>query len=157
MNPQPYTELSDLTLLELCVWREARGEGFEGKRGVAWTIRNRVTHPKWWGHDWHSVILKPWQFSSFNLQDPNNTRWPADDDPSFADCCAAAVPVYNIGDTDPTDGATHYYDTSIDFPKAWGPQGEWVNTLNVGRLKFWKMRPPQSNHEDVQEASAGSA
>jgi hypothetical protein len=142
MNPQPYNELSDLVLLEIACWREARGEPFDAKRGVCHVIKNRSLSPAWWnGHIAGSlsrVILQKWQFSSFNLGDPNETKWPEDEDPAFAECCAAAVPVYMGTDEDNTDGATSYYDTSIEFPQAWGPQGGWVNTLNVGRLRFWK-------------------
>ena len=139
MEAQNYSDMSDLVLLELAIWREARGEVYDAKRGVAWAIKNRVDHPSWMGRDWHTVILKPWQFSSFNVSDVNNTKWPEDSDPSFAECCAVAQGVYLGQDsTDLTDGATHYYDISIDFPKAWGSEDEWVNTLNIGRLKFWK-------------------
>jgi hypothetical protein len=142
MEPTPFDQLSDLVLLELCVWREARGESFDGKRAVAWAIKNRVDSPRWWGHDWHTVILKPWQFSSFNLGDPNHTRWPLDTDQSFIECTEACQPVYIGADTDDlTNGATHYYDTSIEWPKGWGRPEEWDNTLNIGRLKFFKMKP----------------
>ena len=144
MLPQPYNELSDLALMELACWREARGEPFDAKRGVCHVIRNRSLVAAWWnGHIAGSVqrvVLQPWQFSSFNHGDPNATKWPADDDPAFADCCAAALPVQLSHDPDNTDGATSYYDISIDWPDAWGPISEWENTLNVGRLKFWRRR-----------------
>jgi N-acetylmuramoyl-L-alanine amidase len=156
MDPTDYQSLSELSLLELCVWREARNQGSEGMRAVAWSIRNRVQKPSWWGHDWKSVILKPWQYSSFNANDPNNEKWPDDQEPAFVRCCEVCTPVYLGSDTlDDTDGATHYYDTSIEFPKAWGSESEWVNTLNIGKLRFWKMREKSSNREAVSSASAG--
>lgn len=142
MEAQPYSELSDAQLLALCVWREARGEPPEAKLAVACSIRNRVNNPSWWGKDWESVILKPWQYSSFNKNDPNEKKWPSESDSSFTDCTLAANQVFFDDVPDTTNGATHYYDTSISFPKAWGSEAEWENTLNVGRLKFWKMRPP---------------
>jgi hypothetical protein len=154
MDPIAYKDLSDLTLLELCVWREARGEGFDGKRGVAHVVRNRVyggVH--WWGRDWHSVILHPWQFSSFNASDPNSNQWPGDADPSWAECCAASIPIYNGTDEDLTLGATFYFDVSIDWPASWGPQANYENTLNLGRLRFWKLLPI-SNHDDVAEITS---
>jgi N-acetylmuramoyl-L-alanine amidase len=142
MIAQPYTDLSDLALLELACYREARGEPFDGMRGVCHVIKNRSLSPAWWnGHIAGSlsrVILKKYQFSSFNVGDPNEKKWPADEDPAFAECCAAAVPVYMGTDADNTDGATYYYDTSIEWPAAWGEQANFVNTLNVGRLRFWK-------------------
>jgi len=141
MQPVPYDELSDLVLLELCVWREAQNQPEEGMHAVACSIRNRVLHPSWWGHDWKSVILKPWQYSSFNKNDPNEKKWPEDDDVAFPKVTMACIPVFLNHDMDSTGGATHYYDTSIDFPKAWGNELEWENTLNVGQLRFWKLRP----------------
>lgn len=142
MNPVPYDELNDAKLLALCCWREARGESLDAKIAQCWSVRNRVDHPSWWGIDWQSVILKPWQYSSFNVTDPNSEKWPADDDPSWAQCQEAAETVMLGSMSDPTNGSTHYYDTSIKFPKAWGNESEWNNTLNVGHFRFWKLRPP---------------
>lgn len=141
MDPKPYNELSDAQLLALCCWREARGESMDGKLAQCWSVKNRILHPAWWGHDWSTVILKPWQYSSFNANDPNAEKWPSEADPSWGQCQEAAETVILDKISDPTNGATHYYDISITFPKAWGNENEWENTLNVGRLKFWKMKP----------------
>jgi N-acetylmuramoyl-L-alanine amidase len=145
VNPQPYELLSGLQLLELCVWREARGEPVDGKIAVAHVIRNRVLEPSWWnGHkaqDYHAVILHPYQFSSFNESDPNSQKWPADYDPSFEECCLAAEPVFDGVNEDLTNGAQFYHDTSIGWPTAWGQETDYENTFNVGRLKFYKLRP----------------
>jgi spore germination cell wall hydrolase CwlJ-like protein len=143
MVEKPYDLMGGLDLLSLCVWREARGEPAEGQRGVAWVVKNRTLKSSWWnGHNeqnYHAVILQPFQFSSFNSQDTQSQRWPRDDDPSFVDCKTAAEGVYTGTDTeDPTAGATSYYDTSISWPAAWGYEADYVNTLNVGRLKFYK-------------------
>lgn len=155
MEATPYDEMSDLALLQLCIWREARGEGIDGKRGVAHVIANRAQVACWWNKhiagSLSRVILQPWQFSSFNANDPNADKWPADMDPSFSQCCAVAFSVMSGSDSDNTDGATYYYDVSIPFPKKWGDPANWENTLNVGRLKFWKPKP-SSNHTEVQEA-----
>ena len=153
--PIPYENLSDLHLIALAIWREARGEPIEGKRGVAFVIANRVRKPGWWGKDWKSVILKPWQFSSFNSNDPNSSKWPTDDsDPTFNDCLTAAYEAHDGLGADPTSGAFYYHDTSIPFPKAWGEESQYENTLTVGRLKFYKPIT-YSNRDAVQEASAG--
>lgn len=139
MNPQPYTDLSNLALLELCVFREAEGEPLEGKRGVAHVIRNRANSGKyWWGHDWQSVILHPYQFSSFNPGTPRERVWPRDADPAFADCCQACIPVMLGTDEDLTRGAMFYHDSSIGWPAAWGNEADYTLTLEVGRLKFYK-------------------
>ena len=135
-----YSELSALDLMKLCVWREARGEGILGKRGVAHVIQNRADDPSWWGHDVRSVILKPWQFSSFNAADPNSNKWPAHGDPSFRDCENVCEAVAGGSDEDITSGATSYYDISIPRPR-WASDGTNVLTLSVGRLRFYKLAP----------------
>ena len=90
MIPQPYATLSGLSLLGLCIWREARGEAELGKRGVAHAIANRAKSPSWWGHDWYTVITKPYQFSSFNEDDPNSKKWPAEEDSSWIESLSVA-------------------------------------------------------------------
>jgi len=136
--------MSELALLELCVWREARGEGFNGKRGVAHVILNRTKVASWWNHHVKGsiarVILHPYQFSSFNLADINSDKWPADDDLDFGECVGAAALVSGGTDEDNTDGATHYFDVSISWPTAWGEESAYNNTLNIGRLRFWKLQ-----------------
>lgn len=140
MEATPYNQLSDQQLLALCCYREARGEPYDGKRGVCHVVNNRRLNPGWWGSTWPSVILKAWQFSSFNTNDPNNEIWPDDANPVWAECNAAALGVINGTDDDLTEGAQYYYDISISWPKAWGSESNYVNTLNVGRLKFFRPR-----------------
>jgi N-acetylmuramoyl-L-alanine amidase len=135
MNPQPYNALSPTEICALCVWREARGEGILGKRGVAHVILNRAMDPGWWGSTISTVILKPFQFSSFNPGDPNADKWPLDDDPSWLDSLNVAQDVLDNGDSDITNGAVNYYDISIE-PPAWA--ATMTLTLSVGRLRFYK-------------------
>jgi cell wall hydrolase len=118
-------------LLALCAWREARGEPLDAQRGVIWTILNRAAKPGWWGRDIISVILCPYQFSSFNQNDPNATKFPAPNDPAWPEILLAAV----APGTDPTGGATSYYDDSIPAP-SWA--GEMTPTVKLGRLNFYR-------------------
>ena len=138
MIPQEYLSMSELDLRALCIWREAQGEGDLGKRGVGWTVQNRVENPGWWGHTAFGVILHPYQFSSFNANDPNHDKWPNDFDHSWLDCQLIAKDIMDDNDTDITNGATHYHDTSMGWPAGWGDQSEYIHTLDVGHFKFYK-------------------
>jgi N-acetylmuramoyl-L-alanine amidase len=157
MVPTDYSLMSDMGLLALCAWREARGEGQAGMRAVCCVVRNRVNKPCWWGHDYHSVILHPYQFSSFNapprtkITDPNESKWPADDDPTWIIAQEEAQDALN-GEPDTTRGATLYYSRPITFPPSeWGPV---VATATIGHLSFWKPAPlaPQAVNLDAQDA-----
>ncbi len=128
-------QIYELFLLSLCCWREARGENLEAKRGQLWSVRNRVNRPSWWGKDWISVILKPYQYSSFNKDDPNATKWPSPLDSSWIACQKIAREVYDGQGPDPTAGATHYHDTSIEPPN-WA--GEMQKTVQLGAFIFYR-------------------
>lgn len=121
MNPVPYGQLSVSDLLALCVWRESSDQYPLARAGVCWTIRNRVEHPTWWGHSYQTVILKPFQFSSFNASDINNTRWPKDDDESWPQVLETCAGVMSGAIPDPTQGATLYFSPPLTQPPhAWG-------------------------------------
>ena len=114
MNP---ADMYSFVLLALCIWREARGEDVPTKLAVAWSIRNRVQLPRWWGHNWTGVILMHEQYSSFNPNDPNAVKLPFQTDPSWADSLTAASQVFpdSLLVSDPTGGATSYFDQSMDL------------------------------------------
>ncbi len=129
----------ELAMLTICIWREARGESIEGKKAVGWCIRNRAFKEgnQWYGNDWVSVILKPFQFSSFNSNDPNAAKFPLMSDPSFSDCLKAAKYAYNAMTPDPTGGATYYFDDSMAAnPPKWA--AALTPTTKIGRLNFFK-------------------
>ena len=133
----------ELILLMLCIWREARGETFEAKHAVGWVIRNRAMKPgkQWYGNDWEEVILKPWQFSSFNANDPNAAKFPLPTDPAFGACLLTAKHVYDGTFADNTDGSTFYFDDSMAAnPPDWAKT--LTSTVKIGRLNFFKEAPP---------------
>jgi N-acetylmuramoyl-L-alanine amidase len=100
---------------------EARGEGNQGMTAVCNVIMNRVAKPGWWGTDVKGVCLRPWQFSCWNVGDPNR---------SFILNLATDKAIYQVahiiaqkaidGDLpDITNGATSYYASSMTTPPAW--------------------------------------
>src|SRR5690606_23977734 len=59
------------------LWGEARGTGLLDMLGVAAVIRERYLRPGWWSKpsdDWWSVCRNPYQFSSWNQNDPNRKK-----------------------------------------------------------------------------------
>lgn len=127
----------ELALMALTIWREARGESYTARVGVAHSVRNRVEKPKWWGKSYDEVLSKKWQYSS--LTDPKDrqlTTYPRPDDAIFEECLTIAYGVMNGIIQNPVPGADSYYDDSIAPPK-WAEQKMFV--AKIGRLNFYNV------------------
>lgn len=131
---EPY--LSDPTqLLALCIWREARGEPYAAKLGVAWTIKNRclMAPAQGFRFDIPHNILKPWAFSSFMAGDPNAAKYPEPNDPSWIDSLKAAEST----EADPIGSAVFYFSRPLtEPPNVWGRVDQ---TAVIGGLKFYRV------------------
>jgi hypothetical protein len=124
-------------LLALCVWREADSLTVEAQTGVMWTIFNRAAKPMWWNgnkqFDIPAVILFPKQYSSFNANDPNNSRWPKDG--NELTIFEEILRLTQLPGPDPTGDATHYY--MGDLVPEWAPKME--HTVDIDGTHFFKM------------------
>jgi spore germination cell wall hydrolase CwlJ-like protein len=136
---------ADIAVLARTLWGEARGESSAGMEAVGWTIRNRVFDGRknsWWGEGYAGVCQKPWQFSCWNANDPNSPYLkgaksiPAGE---YKKALAAAMAVVNGSVPDPTNGATHYYATTMPKPPAWVKGAK--QTLKLGGHIFFKDVP----------------
>lgn len=115
------------------IWREARGESRDAKRGVAWVIFNRTQDKRWPGNA-AAVCQQPKQFSCWNPDDPNYAKWPAFMDDVFESCCDA----WDERGPDPTGGANHYHSfrDPADFPK-WADPAK--ATVRIGAFTFYRL------------------
>lgn len=129
----PLAEAYEQIIAALTVWREARGESQAAKLGVYWVILNRRRDPRW-PNTISQVCLQPKQFSSFNILDPNASKFPSPDEYSWAESCEV---VYSPGLTDPTDGANHYH--SGLATKKWALDNKGKITAKIGAFTFYKL------------------
>ena len=131
--------LSDVSIVQCTIYGEARGESMDGMAGVAWVIRNRVSHPTWWGYDYQSVCLKPKQFSCFNQGDPNREnivngyKTCRFKDPIWRLCRIIAHGVIYNWIYDLVYGANHY--CHVDLSPGWSKGREPVRV--IGNHKFY--------------------
>ncbi len=139
MTSTELKHITDVVIVALCIWREARGESLEGKHGVASVIANRVASPRWWGKDWVEVVTKPWQFSAMTGKgDSNLIAWPLVRDPVWLDCLTVAELAVTGELPDNTGGAVYYHDITIQRPRAWG---ESIGLAKkIGRISFYEER-----------------
>lgn len=97
----------EVELAALCIYREARGEGYEGMRAVCHTICNRAEAMKAPAHVIHSVIMAKNQFTSMSVpSDPEFNLEPSG--PLWFMAKDIAARVLAGDDEDPTDGALFY-------------------------------------------------
>lgn len=146
IGPIPPHQGFERSLVALCLWREARGESTEAKRGVYWVINNRTLDKRWPNTFWR-VILQVGQFSSFSKSDPNSTLMPLPDDPAFADC----QEIVDDPGQDPTNGANAYHSIAPGgipggyppWPHPGGNLPKWADplklTVRIGAFSFYRL------------------
>jgi len=104
----------ELTLLTMCIWGEARGCSSETQRAVGFVIRNRVEcRPPRFGATWREVLLKPYQFSTFNRDSGEFEQLfrplENDSEQAWKSCYASALIAYEELYEDPSRKALFYY------------------------------------------------
>jgi spore germination cell wall hydrolase CwlJ-like protein len=139
-------EINPIDILARTIWGEARGDGALGMNAVAHVVMNRVSHGGWWGCDVISVCLKAWQFSCWNVNDPNREKLTSvdDSDPQFAQALDIAANAIDGTNDDPTDGSDSYItrDLFLNPPaRADGKPNWWQNltpTAEIVNQVFYK-------------------
>lgn len=133
------------------IWGEARDQrnGAVAMAAVAHVVLNRCRKISWWGRTITAVCRRPWQFSCWNVGDPNLKKLLAatEADSQFALALAIArdAVARNQGSgsaasdllgADPTQGATHYYSETLSVPPIWA-RGKQP-CAQIGRHRFFK-------------------
>ena len=133
---------SDIELMALCLWREARGEGQDGMRAVGHVIKNRVGAPGF-AKTLRGVILGPNEFSSMSVSsDPEYTLQPGPNDPQFAYCQQIAPAILAGNDVDNTLNAL-FYANEVTMTSGWYKRviidsGQHPITVVIGKQTFRK-------------------
>jgi len=70
-NLDDFGHLDDYQIMGLTIYAEARGEPRKGRIAVGTVILNRAEKRDWDGKTIMEVCLWPYQFSCYNLDDPN--------------------------------------------------------------------------------------
>lgn len=116
------------------IYGEARGEGKKGMQAVANVIMNRVKKGGWYGASIKDVVLKPYQFSCWNENDPNRMIIINANAAQLKTAREIADKVISGELKDITGGATHYYANSISAPY-WTKS--MTKTATVGNHYFY--------------------
>ena len=139
---RPIEQQDEDVLLGMLVYGEARGESVTGRTAVAHVALNRVLDMKRrYGSGLRAVILKPWQFSCFNENDPNREKllgpFNSSGKATWDGCYAAALAARCVVTDDPTGGANLYHVAGIELPK-WATAPGVKHKVQIGRHLFYK-------------------
>lgn len=126
----------DKPIAVITIAAEASNQPHDAKVAVGATILNRIKSGRF-QKTVAAVCLKRLQFSEWNADVGDNANLErvalmADDDPVILDCSAAWDEA--LAGSDPSNGATHYYDDSIPKP-VWAVNA--TLTAKIGRLNFF--------------------
>lgn len=143
----PVTLTYDEWLSALCLWREARGSSMEALAAIYNVILNRSTDPAYrWPRQVPGVILQRLQFSSFNVNDPNSTKFPtpppvgtnpSPDWIAFLNCIHTVL-AHTSESLDSTHGANGYESLSPSDPKPiWADPAKI--TLTLPPFRFYRV------------------
>lgn len=131
------TDNSESDVLARTIWGEARGEGYAGMQAVANVIMNRVKRGGWYGLTVSEVCKKPYQFSCWNVTDPNyqKIKTVTTANNQFLQAVEIATQAVNGTLPDITSGATEYHATSIK--PNWN-YNKLVEVGTIGNHKFYR-------------------
>ena len=108
---------SDKVIIARMLFGEARNCSREEKRVIAYTAINRAKDGKKWnGETIKDSILKEWQYSCFNDNDPNKKKLMDPqryDSKSWEECLTAADTVLGENSNSYNLGQTHYHTLAI--------------------------------------------
>lgn len=149
-GPLTFTE-QDVDVTTRTTYGEARGEPLGCQRGVIWTIRTRATwdevlspgHPEreWWGTSPAKVCEHPWQYSSWNRNDPNYAKLldlPRSDR-EYVALRTLVLNVFSGGIADPSRGCTTYKRTGT--AASWDKAVDTTPPIVLGHQSFWRLSP----------------
>lgn len=131
---------NDLNVLTGTIYGEARGCTDDAKENVAQCILNR--YHTGWGHSVMAVCLAPWQFSSWNANDPNRNKIlaaPTTDPENWKKCQMIASAALAGDNPDRINGADSYYARSMSTMPFWA-KAPAVKKFEDAYHIFWKVR-----------------
>lgn len=132
----------EIEIMAKTIYGEARGEyyhkngGLKALEAVGHVIMNRSLATSL---PISSVCLRPWQFSCWNIGDPNRKiiENVTLDDPIYRICFVIAKRIACGELADITAGATHYYSTHLKKIPYWARDKK--PTVKIGRHLFFKI------------------
>ena len=137
-----FAEDSDEVLLARMLFGEARNCTDLEKIAVAYTAINRANDGKKWnGTNLKEVLLKKWQYSCFNENDPNREKLmdpQVYDSESWDDCLKIAREVLAGKYKDITNGATHYHTLNTSPKWSKSPKMKKIGRIDGSKHEFYK-------------------
>lgn len=140
------TESQNINILAKTIYGEARGEyyridgGLTALVAVANVVKNRLKHPEKYGRSIMDICLRPYQFSCWNVNDPNYVvlqNINTEHDYIFKVATEVAKGVLESDWPDLTHEANHYHTRTMKKYPAWAQGRKPVRV--IGNHLFYKL------------------
>lgn len=121
INMKPISA-GDLWTCAQTSWSEARNQGSDGIAAVIHVMQNRgLYHQRWMGLSLSDICKAPWQFSCWNIGDPNRVKMMqiTMGDPIFVTCLELAVAVLSNKHASNVGKSCHYFVKDMPHPPKW--------------------------------------
>ena len=131
---------NDIKIMAKTIYGEARGEYTHCGRAALEAIGHVIMSRSRANNDPISAVcLKPWQFSCWNKGDPNRkiVENVPSSDTIYCICESIANQLVHNELPDITNGANHYYSTSLSKPPYWA-RGQ-TPIAQIGKHLFFKL------------------
>lgn len=134
--------LADKIIMALTIWREARGEGYEGMQAVANVIKNNALAV---GHSVYAECTMLDRYSSMTVpSDPQTTHFPKETDSAWRSAQSIAFGVLAGVIKDNTNGARYYCVAGTEGANPWFKTHIVEDIINhpflvkIGKQDFYK-------------------
>ena len=128
--------IPDDTLAIITIWQEARNQGPEGQLAVAEVIWRRMKTRYSSDGTVAGTVLRPWQFSGFNTEDPNRVpSFKLDDANPTVKACKAAWELAKAG-SNTTKNAVLYLNPKV-VPRLPAWVGKSKKVATIGDHQFY--------------------
>lgn len=119
----------------LTIWQEARGEPYEGKAAVAEVILTRMRRKYLSDGTVVGTVLKPWQFSCWNTDDPNRLHAAVLDDADGGVAMCRQAWRDALAGSSVVPGAVQYYNPNgVPQTPSWADASKLVGVVGAHRF-----------------------
>ncbi|MFA5491292.1 MAG: cell wall hydrolase [Candidimonas sp.] len=135
---------TDTSCMALAIYHESRGEGIEGMKAVAWTVKNRHKSDLFPNNICDVVFEQNKNGCQFSWVCDENPLIPYDEDAWIKAKAIAKKVIKESNKNDPTGGALFFH--NINDKPYWAKDDRFIETTIIKNHQFYAIMVDNENH-----------